>query len=51
MTIPVAVKSLRQDVKGGGKAEFLKEALIMGQFYHRNVVIMHGVVVDSDPVS
>ena len=51
MTVSVAVKSLRPDVKGGGKVEFLKEALIMGQFYHHNVVTMHGVVVDSDPVS
>ena len=51
MTVPVAVKSLRPDVKDGGKVEFLKEALIMGQFHHRNVVTMHGVVVDKDPVS
>ena len=47
----MAVKSLRPDVEGAGKIEFLKEAVIMGQFYHRNVVTMLGVVVDSDPVS
>ena len=51
MTLPVAIKSLRPDVECGGKIEFLKEAAIMGQFYHRNVVTMLGVVVNSDPVS
>ena len=51
MTLPVAIKCLRPDVECGGKIEFLKEAAIMGQFYHRNVVTMLGVVVDSDPVS
>ena len=46
----MTVQSLRLDVKGGGNVEFLKEAIFMGQLYHRNVVTMHGVVVDSDPV-
>ena len=49
--MPVAVKMLRTDVHSDGKKEFLKEAVIMGQFYHHNVVTMHGVVANSDPVS
>ena len=48
--VPVAVKSLRTDVERDDRIAFLKEAIIMGQFFHRNVVTMFGVVVDCDPV-
>ena len=47
---PVAIKLLRTDVASPDKVAFMKEAVIMGQFAHRNVVKMYGVVVDSDPV-
>ena len=32
------------------KVKFLQEAAIMGQFNHRNVVVMHGVVLTGRPV-
>ena len=39
--------------EGSGKEDrvkFLQEATIMGQFKHPNVVKIHGIVVEDDPV-
>ena len=48
--VVVAVKTLKSESKES-KVKFLQEAAIMGQFNHRNVVMMHGVVLSGTPVS
>ena len=55
-SIEVAVKTLHHEkgkstVEGNGQMELLKEAAIMGQFNHANVVGIHGVVDTTDTVS
>ena len=47
-TMRVAVKILNKSAGEGGRVKFLQEAAIMGQFYHPNIVRLHGV---GDPVS
>ena len=47
----VAVKTLNKGVDEGDKVKFLQEAAIMGQFKHPNVVKLHGVVTEEEPVS
>ena len=47
--VVVAVKTLKSESKEN-KVKFLQEAAIMGQFNHRNVVVMHGVVLTGKPV-
>ena len=47
--IVVAVKTLKSESREN-KVKFLQEAAIMGQFNHRNVVVMHGVVLTGKPV-
>ncbi len=47
----VAVKTLKPTLKQDAKVAFLKEAAIMGQFNHSNVVRLYGVVTMSEPVS
>lgn len=49
--IKVAVKLLKEDATEGNKVKFLQEAAINGQFHHRNVVNLLGVVTVGDPVS
>ncbi len=49
--IEVAVKTLKCDSNKEDKVKFLQEAAIMGQFKHPNVVTMHGVITDGEPVS
>ena len=44
----VAVKSLAD---GSKRIQFLQEAAIMGQFKHPNVITLHGVLLDQEPVS
>ena len=46
----VAVKSLNQSAGEGERVKFLQEAAIMGQFYHPNIVRLHGVVTMGEPV-
>lgn len=46
----MALKMLREDVGGQSKVDFLKEAIVVGQFYHAHVVTMFGVVDDAEPV-
>ncbi len=47
----VAVKTLKEGTSEEDKVKFLKEAAIMGQFLHPNVVKLHGVVTVGEPVS
>ena len=47
----VAVKSLADDSTEDKQIQFLQEAAIMGQFKHPNVLTLHGVLTDNDPVS
>ena len=49
-TMKVAVKSLNQSAGEGERVKFLQEAAIMGQFYHPNIVRLHGVVTMGEPV-
>ena len=46
----VAVKSLNESAGEGERVKFLQEAAIMGQFYHPNIVRLHGVVTMGEPV-
>ena len=46
----VAVKILTHTASEGERVKFLQEAAIMGQFYHPNIVRLHGVVTVGDPV-
>ena len=46
----VAVKALNKSAGEGERVKFLQEAAIMGQFYHPNIVRLHGVVTVGDPV-
>ena len=47
----VAVKTLKPSMKKDTRIVFLKEAAIMGQFSHSNVVQLYGVVTVGEPVS
>ena len=50
--IPVAVKTLKEGKEADDdEVRFLQEAAINGQFQHRNVVKLHGVVTLAKPVS
>ena len=46
----VAVKSLADGSTEEKRIQFLQEAAIMGQFKHPNVITLHGVLLDCDPV-
>ena len=47
----MAVKTLNEGSQVEDRVKFLHEAAIMGQFKHPNVVEMHGVVTEGEPVS
>ena len=47
----VAIKTLKEGAGKEDRIKFLQEAAIMGQFNHRNVVTMHGIVTTGEPVS
>ena len=49
--LPVAVKMLKEGTEESNEVRFLQEAAINGQFRHRNVVKLHGVVTLGRPVS
>ena len=49
--VDVAVKTLKADASEDDEVKFLREAAIMGQFLHPNVVKLHGVVTVGKPVS
>ena len=44
----VAVKSISDRCSETEKVKFLREAAIMGQFLHNNVVRLHGVVTEEE---
>ena len=46
--IQVAVKTLNSKCSKSDRVKFLREAAIMGQFLHNNVVQLHGVVTEED---
>ena len=48
--VEVAVKMLKAGSTRNNTVRFLQEAAIMGQFKHRNVVTLHGVVIHGEPV-
>ena len=50
-SLSVATKTLKQSCNTIDKIKFLQEAAIMGQFHHKNIVKLHGVVVEGIPVS
>lgn len=45
------MKTLKPDAPEKEKVSFLREAAIMGQFLHPNVIKLHGVVTVGEPVS
>ena len=49
--LEVALKTLKEGSSGVDKVKFLQEAAIMAQFRHPNIVTLHGVVSDKEPVS
>lgn len=46
----VAVKSLTNGSSGNERVKLLREAAIMGQFHHPNVLKLYGVVVTPEEV-
>ena len=46
-----AVKVLKDSADKDDRVKLLQEGAIMGQFCHPNVVRLHGVVKEPDPVS
>ena len=44
----VAVKTLNSNCSDSDRVKFLREAAIMGQFQHSNVVQLHGVVTEEE---
>ena len=50
-TEQVAVKTLHGEVSEEDKLKLLREAAIIGQFTHNNIVKICGVVTNEDPVS
>ena len=49
--IEVAIKVLQPGASEDDKVKFLQEAAVMGQFFHPNVISLHGVVTLGEPVS
>lgn len=47
----VAVKTLQEGDDEEERVKLLQEGAILGQFFHPNVVKLHGIVKDPDPVS
>ena len=46
----VAVKTLADGSTEEKRIQFLQEAAIMGQFKHPNVITLHGVLMEKEPV-
>ena len=46
--VQVAVKTLNSQCSESDRVKFLREAAIMGQFKHNNVVQLHGVVFEEE---
>jgi hypothetical protein len=48
--ITVAVKMLNSS-DDDNKIRFLQEGAVMGQFKHRNIVTLHGLILEGEPVN
>lgn len=48
--LEVAVKTLHTDASPGDRVKLLQEAAIMAQFYHPNVVFLHGIINEDNKV-
>ena len=48
--VQVAVKTLNSQCSESDRVKFLREAAIMGQFVHNNVVQLHGVVTEKENI-
>ena len=48
--VDVALKSLNKTSEED-KVKFLQEAAIMAQFNHPNVIVLHGMIANGNPVS
>ena len=46
--VQVAVKTLNSQCLESDRVKFMREAAIMGQFVHNNVVQLHGVVTEEE---
>ena len=46
--VQVAVKTLNSQCSESDRVKFLREAAIMGQFIHNNVVQLHGVATEEE---
>lgn len=46
----VAIKTLKESKDITSVVKFLREAVIMGQFSHPNVIKLYGVVTEGEPV-
>ena len=46
--VQVAVKTLNSQCSESNRVKFLREAVIMGQFVHDNVIQLHGVVTEEE---
>ena len=44
----IAVKTLNSQCSESDRVKFLREAAIMGQFLHDNIVKLHGVVTEEE---
>ena len=49
--LDIAVKMLNSQSTEKDRVRFLREAAIVGQFKHPNIVRLHGVVTVGEPVS
>lgn len=44
------MKTLQDESSERDKVKFLQEAAIMGQFKHKNVLALHGIVHENDKI-
>ena len=50
-SIKVALKTLNQSSTAEDRMKFLREAAIMGQFRHPNIILLYGMINSDAPVS
>ena len=49
--LAVALKMVKPGSSEQERVKFLQEAAIIGQFHHKNILTLHGVVTIGEPVS